>query len=186
MSSKSLPNAAIVLALLATRAFVGENGTAIAVDAPSDVAGNHYVVGGSLLKTLDAFSSAANLQSLARSEGDELRVWTRDYMGGRIEGYVLSKSTSIKCLTTSHYTDGVVTIDRAGCQPWHKGSDALGVLDALSALNGKAWNCPVFDGSEVLLEGLRDGRRFALRVGNPWACKDSRSKAVMTVLNMVR
>jgi hypothetical protein len=186
MSSKSLSNAAIVLALLATSAFVGESGTAIAVDAPSDVAGNRYVVGGSLFKALDAFSNAANLQSLARSEGDELRVWTRDYMGGRIEGYVLSKSTSIKCLATSHYTDGVVTIDRAGCRPWHKGTDALGALDALSALNGKAWDCPAFDGSEVFLEALRDGRRFALRVGNPWACKDSRSKAVMTVLNMVR
>lgn len=115
-----------------------------------------------------------------------MRVWTRDYMGGRIEGYVLSQSSSIKCQTTSHYSDGVVTIDHAACRPWHKGGDALEALDALASLDGKSWNCPVFDGGEVFLEGMRNGRRFALRVGNPWACHDARSKAVMGLLDKLK
>lgn len=59
----------------------------------------------------------------------------------------------------------------------------MSMLDPVSKLDGRQWDCPVFDGSDVYIDGMRNGRRFSLRIGNPWACSDPDSKAVMDLIN---
>jgi hypothetical protein len=148
-------------------------------------AGERYATDGDLLSTMDAYARAANLQPLKRSDGDSLRVWSRDYMLGAIEGYAISEGNAIKCRTTSDYLDGVISIERARCRRWHKGTVGADVLDGLAALDGRQWNCPLMDGGETYIEGVRNGRRFALRVGNADACDDADSKTVVHLLRKV-
>ena len=145
-------------------------------------AGSSYVLGKDLLSAVDAYSRAANLLPLKDSGPDELRVWGHDYMGRRVTGYVISESAAITCRTKYQYVDGTVKIDHAKCRPWHRGQDALAELDSISALNGKEWDCPMLDGAGVYIDGVRNGVRFALRVGNPDACEDENSKAVVSLL----
>jgi hypothetical protein len=146
-------------------------------------AASSYVAGGDLRSAMDAYSHAANLRPLRDSGDDELRIWSRDYMGGRIAGLIIFKGGAIKCQATSHYADGTITVDHAKCRPWHKGQATLAALDAISLLDGKDWNCPMLDGGEVYIDGVRSGRRFALRVGNPDACSDPDSKVVLDLLD---
>lgn len=145
-------------------------------------AGSSYVIGKDLLRAVDAYSRAANLLPLKNSGPDELRVWSQDYMGGRITGYVISRDESIRCNTKYSYADGTVTMGHAKCRPWHRGQDALAELDDISALDGKEWDCPMLDGAGFYIEGVSKGRRFALRVSNPDACADKDSKAVIALL----
>jgi hypothetical protein len=146
-------------------------------------AASSYATGKDLPSAMDAYSRAANLRPLRPSGNDELRIWSRDYMLGSVEGIVISKGGAIKCLATSHYADGTITVDRAKCRPWHKGQDALTALEDISALNGKEWDCPVFDGGEIYVDGMAGGKRFNFRVGNPSFCSDSDSKMVVELLN---
>ena len=148
-------------------------------------AAERYATDGDLLSTMDAYARAANLQPLKQSDGDSLRVWSRDYMLGAIEGYSFSGGSAIKCRATSEYLDGVISIQRARCRPWHKDAVGLDALDDLAALDGRQWDCPLHDGSETYVEGVRNGRRFALRVGNPDACDDPDSRTVVELLGKV-
>ncbi len=145
-------------------------------------AAERYAPAGDLRAAMDAYSRAANFQPLKASGEDELRLWARDYMGGRIDGYAFSKNTALNCQASSSYAEGVVTIERARCRRWSKGEDALDALSTLSALDGKQWDCPLFDGIAIYVEGVSAGRKFAFRVSNPGACDDPDSKAVMDLL----
>jgi hypothetical protein len=145
-------------------------------------AASSYATGKDLQSAMDAYSHSANLRPL-RSGDDELRIWSRDYMVGSVEGIVISKGGAIKCYATSRFADGTITIDRAKCRPWHKGQDALAALDDIALLDGKDWNCPVFDGGEIYVDGVRGGKRFTFRVGNPGFCSDPDSKMVVDLLD---
>ena len=146
-------------------------------------AASSYATGKDLPSAMDAYSHAANLRPLRQSGDNELRIWSRDYMLGSVEGIVISKSGATKCIAASQYADGIITVARAKCRPWHKGQEALAALDEISLLDGKEWDCPLFDGGEIYVDGLRDGKRFTFRVGNPGFCGDHDSKIVVELLN---
>ena len=146
-------------------------------------AASSYVLGKDLLAAMDAHSRAANLQPLKNSGNEELRVWGNNYMGRSITGFVISKNGAMTCHTTYLYADNRVTIKRAKCRPWHRGQDALAELETISALDGKEWDCPMFDGGGFYIEGVHNGSRFALRVSNPSACDDADSKSVVSLLS---
>ena len=148
-------------------------------------AAESYVVGGELQSALDAYARSANLLPLKDSGRDELRIWSFDYMSGRVEGFAISRSGSIRCQTKYHYKDRVITIDRARCRPWQKRESAIDALESLAPLNGKEWDCPMFDGGGFFVEGVRNGRRVGLRVSNPGACKDAGSRAVIDLVRKV-
>jgi hypothetical protein len=132
---------------------------------------------------LDAYSHAANIRPLRDFGDDELRIWSIGSMSGSVVGVVISRGGAIQCHGSYKYAEGTITIGRAKCRPWHKGQAALSLLDPVAALDGKEWDCPVFDGSDIYIDGVRNGRRFSLRVGNPWACSDPQSKAVMDLVD---
>ena len=152
------------------------------VSLGASAASSSYVLGKDLLSAMDAHSRAANLRPTRDSGSDEIRIWAHDYMGRRITGYVISKGSAMKCTGTYAYADGTITVNRTRCRASHTGKDALNLLDSISALDGKEWDCPMFDGAGFYIEGVRTKKRFALRVGNPDACDDSDSKVVVQVL----
>jgi hypothetical protein len=144
-----------------------------------------YATEDSVLSAVNAYSRSADLQPLDSSGADELRIWTRSYMGGRITGYVISAHRAMKCQTNSSYADGSVTIEPTRCHRiwrWHNNKDAIDALDTLSAMSGKEWDCPMDDGGEIYIDGVRSAKRISLRVGNPNFCDDSESKAVANLL----
>jgi len=149
-------------------------------------AAERYAPAEDIRAAMDAYSRAANLQPLKASGEDELRLWARGYMSGRIDGYVFSKYAALNCQASSSYAEDIVTIERARCRRWSKGEDTLDALGALSALDGKQWDCPLFDGVAIYVEGVSAGRRFAFRVSNPSACDDLDSKAVLDLLAKLR
>lgn len=142
-----------------------------------------YIVGGDVQASLNAYSRSANFRPLKPSMEDELRIWTQEPMTGRVEGYIISRKSVIRCNATSHYMNGIVTIDRARCRPWHKGKYANSSLDVLFELDGKEWDCEILDGYELYAEGVRGNRKLAFRVGNPDGCDDPGSKAVARLIN---
>lgn len=145
-------------------------------------AGSSFVIGKDLQSALDAHSRAANLSPLKSSSPDQLRVWGNDYMGRRITGYAISESGALICNTKYTYADGTIEIDRARCRPWPRGHGALDDMDNLLTLDGRQWDCPMFDGGGFYIEGVRNGKHFALRVSNPDACDDKESAAVINLL----
>jgi hypothetical protein len=150
-------------------------------------AAERYAANADLFARADAYSRAARLPSLGTSKGDELRVWTYGFMSPRgIDGFVISRHGSLKCRTRYDHEDGVMTIAAARCRRWHKGMPALASLDGLALLNGKEWSCPMLDGGGVLIEGVRNGKRFAMEVGNPDACDDKDSELVEHLLAELR
>jgi hypothetical protein len=148
-------------------------------------AANGYVVGADPVAASEAYSRAADLQALKPSVPDELRIWTRDFMTGRVVGFVISSEGVLRCSGVTHYNGGVITVGRIRCRAGRKGKDALKSSEALRALNGRDWSCPTFDGYEVLIHGVRNGKLLAFHVSNPNACSDVSSKAVVRVLDML-
>lgn len=148
-------------------------------------AAESYATDGSVQSAADAYSRAAHLQPLHSAGPDQLRVWMQDYMGRRVTGYIASKRRATKCRTKYHYSDGIMTIDDARCQRvfrWDKKHEAIDLLGRLLSLDGKEWNCPRLDGGGIIIDGVHNGRRITLSVGNPDACNDPESKSVVKLL----
>lgn len=148
-------------------------------------ASESYTLHESARSGADAYSRAAQLQPLQAAGPDELRVWMLDYMGGHVTGYIASRHRATKCLTKYHYADELVTIDDARCWRvwrWVTKQEAIDLLGTLAELDGKEWNCPRLDGGGVIVDGVHDGKRITLEVGNPDACDDPASRAVMKLL----
>jgi hypothetical protein len=146
-------------------------------------AGERYEPSEGPVSALVAFSRAAHREPLRASGEDALRVWTRDYMMGRVQGYIVSRDSVLLCRMSSTYADGIVTLGRARCRPSSKGAAALKAFRLLPSFSRVEWDCPLMDGGEVYIEGVADGEYSAVRVGNPDACDDSESKAVVALLS---
>jgi hypothetical protein len=132
---------------------------------------------------LDALSRATGLEPLDGARGDELRVWTYDYMTGEIAGYVVSRHLALECRATANPRDGVGWIERARCRRSRLDEGVMEAVDALAALDGQQWACEVEDGMTSAIEGMRDGKRFVLGASNPHFCSDARSRIVAKLLD---
>lgn len=145
-------------------------------------ASEHYVKSEGPQAAIQAYSRAAHLLPLSASDEDELRVWTRDYMIGQVHGFIMTKTTAKSCRASSSYSDGSITIGRVTCSPSPRPSAVDEAIRALPAFSRQEWNCPAFDGGEVFIEGVRQHKYFAVRVGNPQICDDLQSKAIVELL----
>lgn len=146
---------------------------------------SNFVAGDDPDKAANAFSSAARLPAID-ARHDELRIWRRDYMTGRVLGYAMSDARSIRCTAASRYTNGTVIIERANCRRLRTRLRDMQGVGEVASLDGKQWDCPMFDGEAVYVQGARVGVRFSLRVGNPGACDDIHSQAVAHLLRQLR
>jgi hypothetical protein len=131
---------------------------------------------------IQAYSRAAHLSPLSASDEDPLRVWTRDSMLGQVHGYIITKTTAKSCSASSSYSDGSITVGRVRCSPSPRPASVDEAIRALPAFSRQEWNCPAFDGGEVFIEGVRQHKYFAVRVGNPQVCDDPESKAIVELL----
>jgi len=131
---------------------------------------------------IEAYSRAAHLLPLRASDEDTLRVWTRDYMIGQVQGYTITKTTMISCRASSSYANGSITIERVRCGLSARPAAVNDAIRVLPVFSRQEWNCPAFDGGEVFIEGVRQHKYFAVRVGNPQACDDLESKAIVELL----
>lgn len=146
------------------------------------IASERYATSDGPQAAIQAYSRAAHLLPLGNTDEDTLRVWTRDYLIGQVQGYIITKTNMKSCRASSSYADGSVTIGRVRCGPSSKPS-ALGQdIHALPDFSRKEWTCPAFDGYEVFIEGVRQHKYFVVRVANPQACDDPTSKAIVELL----
>lgn len=146
-------------------------------------AGEHYAVSEGPKVALAAFSRAAHQAALTPADAGSVRVWTRDYMLGRVQGLIMSRSTALWCRMSSTYADGVITLGRANCRPVGARSAALNVINRLPPFSRAEWNCPLLDGGEVYMERVQGETISAVRVGNPDACQDPESQAIAAALS---
>lgn len=146
-------------------------------------AGEHYVISDGPAAALSAFSRAAHQSPLSSEDTGSVRVWTRDYMQGRVQGFVLSDGSAVLCSMSSTYADGVVSLGRASCRRVRHRPEAVKAINGLPPFSRAEWDCPVFDGGEVYIERMQGSRYSAVRIGNPDACDDPESKAVAAALN---
>lgn len=148
----------------------------------ASAASEHYVTSEGPQAAIQAYSRAAHLLPLSASDEDTLRVWTRDYMIGQVHGFIITKTTAKSCRASSSYSDGSITIGRVTCSPSPRPSAVDEAIRALPAFSRQEWNCPALDGGEVFIEGVRQHKYFAVRVGNPQICDDPQSKAIVELL----
>jgi hypothetical protein len=146
------------------------------------IASEHYASGDAPQAVIQAYSRAAHLLPLSGPGEDALRVWTRDYMTGQVQGYIMTKTIMKSCGASSSYADGSITIGRVRCGPSSKPSALGQAIQALPAFRRKEWTCPAFDGYEVFIEGVRQHKYFVVRVANPQACDGPGSKAIVELL----
>jgi len=145
-------------------------------------ASEHYATADGPQAATRAYSRAARLLPLQASGEDTLRVWKRDYMIGQIQGYIITKTTAISCLASSSYANESITIGSFRCRPFPRPAAVDDAIRALPAFSRQEWNCPAFDGGEVFIEGVRQHKYFAVRVGNPQVCDVPESKAIVELL----
>mgnify|MGYP001554942251 CR=1 FL=1 len=148
----------------------------------SATASEHYSTSAGPQAAIQTYSRAAHLSPLSASDEDTLRVWTRDSMLGQVHGYIITKTTAKSCSASSNYSDGSITVGRVRCSPTPKPASVDEAIRALPAFGRQEWNCPAFDGGEVFIEGVRQHKYFAVRVGNPQVCDDPESKALVELL----
>jgi len=142
----------------------------------------HYSTSAGPQAAIQAYSRAAHLSPLRASSEDTLRVWTRDSMLGQVHGYIITKTTEKSCSAPSSYSDGSITVGRVRCSPSPRSASAYKAIRALPSFSRQEWNCPAFDGGVVFIEGVRQHKYFAVRVGNPQVCDDPESKAIVELL----
>lgn len=146
------------------------------------MASEHYSTSAGPQVAIQAYSRAAHLSPLSASDEGALRVWTRDSMLGQVHGYIITNTTSKSCSAFSSYSDGSIIVGRVRCSPSPRSAAVDKAIRALPPFSRQEWNCPAFDGGVVLIEGVRQHKYFAVRVGNPQVCDDPESKAIVELL----
>jgi len=146
-------------------------------------AGEHYTVSEGPEAAVAALSRAAGQETLQPIDSGSVRVWTRDYMLGRVQGFLMSGKKTLWCRMSSTYADGVVSLGSARCRPIRGRTEALEAINRLPVFSRSEWNCPLMDGGEVYVERVEGEKVSVVRVGNPDACEDSESQALAAALS---
>jgi hypothetical protein len=145
--------------------------------------GERYATSEGPTAALAAFSRSVLREPLKATDEGAVRVWTRDYMQGRVQGYILSGDGVLLCRIPSAYADGTVFLGRATCRASVKRATALRAAGSLPKFTRTQWDCPLMDGGEVYIERVHAGQYSSVRVGNPGFCEDSESKAIAAVVS---
>lgn len=137
---------------------------------------------------LEAFDRTIHLKSPFNETEPQLRVWEAPFLGNTV-GYVISTEKAFAC-SADYRNDGrTASVASVDCElsdisdPERR--RALGLLPALSALDGKTWGCAL-GGETFFVEGFMNHRRFAFIVSNPGQCRQSASLPVNRLLGGLR
>jgi hypothetical protein len=124
----------------------------------------------------DTFAHATQLSGLRDGDGSELRIWVESAnLNLGFDGWVANARGIMRCTTEERRSvGGKIVIDRTGtphCEKPINPQRARRLLELLPQLSlGSFDKCGVLDGYVVVVDGLVNGRRFALKLDNPDAC----------------
>jgi hypothetical protein len=133
----------------------------------------------------NAYASAAGLPALDTHADFELRVWTRDYMGGSVFGNVVTDGQLRILHTGSTYEDGKIIVKPAQLGTPSSVTDLRGLENLVAQLetrNGTIVTCPALDGGSVLVHAVLHRRVITVQIDNPDTCTDAPSKAMVRLL----
>src|SRR5690242_16724584 len=94
-------------------------------------AGEHYTVSEGPAAAAAAFARAAGQVPLSTADAGSVRVWTRDYMLGRVQGFLISGNKTLWCRISSTYADGVVSLGQANCRSIRRRAAAREAINRL-------------------------------------------------------
>ncbi|WP_213947973.1 hypothetical protein [Luteibacter sp. dw_328] len=144
---------------------------------------------GDLKPAASEYARAAGLAPLRSTTGFELRVWTRDYMSGRVAGFIVSNGKQRSFASESTHHQGTLVVKTAGLEVEKPVFDLAGLkklIEVLKAYNGKAASCGVMDGESDLVDAVVQGQVVTVEVDNPRLCSDKASRTVAAVLDALR
>lgn len=158
----------VVLLLIATPLFADETISFGAVDGE--------------VRELAAYERAVRIRPVDPEDGDQVRIWYVDVMGGRVNGFLVTTEGTRKCaLRYDQHADGR-TIKRGRCgslRPHREeAARALGFLKEVVKLNGKSVLCPILDGWNGNVSGVVAGQKFQISIGNNDQCDDPDSQLI--------
>ena len=136
----------------------------------------------------NAYAHAAGLSPIVNTEGFDLRVWTRDYMLGRVTGTVVSDGTEKSFKSSSSYSQDNITVKAAHLSGPKRVANLTELKKLVVALEpyDKAFiSCGVMDGGSVLIDATVQGQEITFEVDNPEFCKDKASQIVVRLLNFL-
>jgi hypothetical protein len=135
---------------------------------------------------VQAYDHAANLHTLTTNSGFELRVWSRDYMSGRVGGTVVANGQLRTLDTSSKYEHDKVIIEHAPLSspsPVSNLRKLETLVEKLEPRNGTSVSCGVMDGGSVLVHAVVHGHTIMIEANNPSLCADKASKIIVQLLH---
>jgi hypothetical protein len=109
-------------------------------------------------------------------DGDQVRIWFEDVMGGHVTGYIVTRKGVWRCrLRYSNDNGEYIVVHRGNCGGPHRYADRIAKPMALMAdaakLDGRSFACGVMDGWQAEIEGIFEGKPFSFDASNTNECK---------------
>ena len=122
---------------------------------------------------VELLSRSAGLEPLTGSSRNELRLWVIESLTIRgPRGLIATENGSMQCTRKSE-PYGTQLSDKLVCEDTTARTHAVNALSMLSDLarfDGKSFNCDIYDGSNVIVEGVFAGHLILFSVRNPGVC----------------
>ncbi len=137
----------------------------------------------------DAYSRAAGLSPIVPTSDFEIRIWTRDYMLGQVEGIVVSDGARTQFHSNSTYDQGNIVIKAGPLSKRKRLNNLTEIRELVAELQpyDKSFiSCPVMDGGSVIVDATVQGKAVTLQISNPGLCADNASKITTRLLVLLR
>jgi len=130
-----------------------------------------------------AYNQAVGALPLDPKDGNQVRVWFDDVMGGRITGFIVARKGVWRCrLRVTNDNGEYIVVHRGECSGPRKYPERI---ERVMALMGDAakleveekLHCDVMDGWQASVEGMFEGQRFAFDASNTDECSDTNPAA---------
>jgi len=137
-----------------------------------------------------AVTQAVGALPIDPKDGDQIRVWFDNVMGGRVKGYIVTRDGAWLCRLEYENNNGEYIVVHGGrCSGKHRYpariAKAMELLAAAPRFDGKIVACDVWDGWQAEVEGIVDGKRFAFTAVNTSECKGEEVELVNELVDAV-
>jgi hypothetical protein len=138
---------------------------------------------------LKSFTEAVGALPIDPKDGDQVRVWFEDVMGGHVQGYFVTSKGAWHCKLRYDNTGKALVVNRGDCAGPHRYAERIARPMALLAeaakFRGKVFECGVMDGWQAEIEGIVDGKPFRFSAANTGECKGEEIEWVDNFLDTV-
>jgi len=137
-----------------------------------------------------SYARAAALPPTPRSsQAPELRVWGEAAVVDYSWGWVLTSDRIRRYDSGSKLVQGVATYDGRNLVLGRSEvlrefpAEIAALMPSITALSGTAVSCPVKDGAGYTIEGIWEGRYFALAAHNPTLCVQDETRPIVELIS---